>query len=84
LGGVNSLPKPFNWERLIVDSMTFFHLSHKEILEMSFLEMMRIIEEHNSEVEEENERYEKSKNGKPKGHGIMAMQGTPGYDINVK
>lgn len=64
--------------------MQLFHLSHKEILEMSFLEMMRVIQEQNEEVKERDKEYNKSKNESPKGHGIMAMQGQPGYDINVK
>ena len=66
--------------------MQVFHLSHKEILEMSFLEMLRIIQEKNEEEEEKDKEYDKAKSDPPKeegGNNIMNMQGQPGFKIKI-
>ncbi len=65
-------------------------MSKKEVLEMSFFEAMRLIEEHNYIIDERNKKWDKESKKGPKGpkdksgkKGIMDLQGMPGVSINI-
>ncbi|MFM6976180.1 MAG: hypothetical protein ACKOW2_04965 [Sphingobacteriaceae bacterium] len=62
-------------------------MSKKEVLEMSFFEAMRLIEEHNYIIDERNKKWDKESKEGPKGpkdkKGIMDLQGMPGVSINI-
>lgn len=62
-------------------------MNKKEVLEMSFFEAMRLIEEHNYIIDERNKKWDKESKEGPKGpkdkKGIMDLQGMPGVSINI-
>ena len=62
-------------------------MSKKEVLEMSFFEAMRLIEEHNYIIDERNKKWDKERKKGPKDKsgkkGIMDLQGMPGVSINI-
>lgn len=62
-------------------------MSKKEVLEMSFFEAMRLIEEHNYIIDERNKKWDKESKEGPNGpkdkKGIMDLQGMPGVSINI-
>ncbi|MFA6729070.1 MAG: hypothetical protein WCS17_12780 [Prevotella sp.] len=69
---------------MIVSCVEKLNMSPREVLNTSFLTMMRMIEEHNEEIKEEEDKFNKEKNESPgsgKGGGFENLVGLPGVDI---
>lgn len=65
--------------RLITNCVETFHMSIQEVLDTSFVIIIRMIEEHNEDLKEKDKN---SGTGKPEPNkGFESVAGIPGCDI---
>ena len=67
--------------RLITNCVETFHMSIQEVLDTSFLIIIRMIEEHNEDPKEKDKNISNGKSESGKGKGFDAVANLPGCDI---
>jgi len=64
--------------------MSTFHMSHSEVLDMSFLEVQRLVEEYNDMNKCDDSETGNTVPKTPKEPDWNKLKGMPGISINVK
>ena len=64
--------------------MSTFHMSHTEVLDMSFLEVQRLVEEYNDMNKSDDSDDGNTVPKTPKEPDWSKLRGMPGISINVK